>query len=76
MTRYELLKLNEGLIKLILSNSVNLKDVEYLQLYEQYVEMKAKHKVTYVVFHLADKYKITERAVYGIIKRFEKSMKM
>lgn len=71
MTRYELLKIHESLIKVLLENKVNLHDIEYLAIYEQFVEMKAKHKVSYVVCYLADKFSVTERTIYGIVSRFD-----
>lgn len=76
MTKYDILKLYEGPIRFILENNINIKDIEYLGLYEKYIEMKKKkHKVSYIVTYLGDTYSLTERAVYKIIDRMEKRIK-
>ena len=77
MTRYEIIKMNEQLFKLMKKNSIDIGDVQYLALFEEYKRMKAKkHKVSYIVCFLSDKYDITERGIYKIIKRFGERVKV
>ncbi len=77
MTKYDILKLYEGPIRIMIESGLNIKDVEHLALYEQYGEMKKKkHKVSYIVNYLGEKYNLTERAVYKIVDRMEKRIKL
>jgi len=77
MTRYEILKMNEQLFKLMRENGIETSDVQYIYLYEDYKRMKAKkHKVSYIVCFLSEKYEITERGIYKIIKRFGERIKV
>lgn len=77
MTRYEIIKMNEQLFKLMRKNSIDTGDVQYLALFEEYKRMKAKkHKVSYIVCFLSEKYDVTERGIYKIIKRFGERVKV
>lgn len=77
MTRYEIIKMNEQLFKLMKKNSIDIGDVQYLALFEEYKRMKAKkHKVSYIVCFLSDKFDVTERGIYKIIKRFGERVKV
>lgn len=50
MNRYELLKLNESLLKSLVRNRISPKEVTNIEIYELYREMLAKHhKITYIV---------------------------
>ena len=69
MTRFEFLTVNESLCRLMVDNSINPKEIEFLSLVKDYEQMRAKeHKVGYIVSYLADKYKVSERFVYKTIK--------
>lgn len=73
MTTFELLKSNENLLRLIVENRITLTDVAHLQIFAQYEKMKEEgHKVSYIMIHLADKYGMTDRGVYKVIKRLSK----
>ena len=77
MTRYEIIKMNEQLFKLMKKNSIDIGDVQYLALFEEYKKKKKKkHKVSYIVCFLSDKYDVTERGIYKIIKRFGERVKV
>ena len=46
-------------------------DYRYLELYADYKRMRGEgEKVTYIVSVLSGKYRVSERKVYSIIKRF------
>lgn len=71
MTRYEIIKMNEQLFRLLNDNGIDPKDLQYLPMVEEYRKMKSKkHKVNYIVCYLSEKYDITERGIYKIVKRF------
>ena len=73
MTLFEALKFNREPLEMLLKLGVKLNDVRYVDLYSEYTSMKGRgEKTTYVVSYLAHKYKICERKVYDITKRFKK----
>ncbi len=75
MNRYELLKLNESLLKSLVRNRISPKEVTNIEIYELYREMLAKHhKITYIVTHLGEVFGLKERAIYTMIRRFEQDV--
>lgn len=77
MTRYEIIKLNEQLFRLLNDNGIDTKDLNYLPMVEEFRKMKSKkHKVNYIVVYLSNKYGITERGIYKIVKRFGERVKV
>lgn len=76
MTRYELIQLNKSLLETMVENSIDIKDVKYLDLVAEFKDMKAKHhKVGYIVYHLSEKYQMSERGIYKLIDRMTKRVK-
>lgn len=50
---------------------VRLDDVRYVDLYADYTSMRRDEcKVSYIVAVLAERYGVSERKVYSILKRF------
>lgn len=75
MTNYELLIMNRSMVEVLLANHININDVQNLQIYEQFMEMKKQgHKVAYITVFLAHKYGMTDRGIYKIIKRLSRSV--
>lgn len=73
MTNYELLTMNRSMVEVLLANHININDVQNLQIFEQFMEMKQQgHKVSYITVFLADKYGMTDRGIYKIIKRLSR----
>lgn len=71
MTIYEIIAANQSLLKVLKENAVNATDVENLDLYREFKAMKKKqHKTVYCVAVLADKYGMSHRTVYNIVKHF------
>lgn len=63
------------MVEVLLANHININDVQNLQIYEQFMEMKKQgHKVTYITVFLAHKYGMTDRSIYKIIKRLSRSV--
>lgn len=68
----EILNLNKELLKIFRKVGIRLDDVQYIDLYNEYRELLSKgNKVSYIVAVLADRYGISEREVYSLIKRFQ-----
>ena len=68
----EILNLNKELLKNFRQAGIRIEDVEYIELYKEYQSLYNKgEKTTYIVSVLANKYDISERTVYDIIRRFK-----
>lgn len=73
MTVFELIQVYEGPMKLLVDANVNLSDVKYLAMYQEYLRMKKEgHKLTYIVVFLMDEYSVGQATVYRIIDKFSK----
>lgn len=77
MTRLDLVITNQSLLKTMVENSISPKDIEYIDMLQEYRKMRIKqHKVIYIVSYLAKKYEMTERSVYSIVKKMSGRVKM
>ena len=76
MKTIEVLKFNSELIKRLKIAGIRLEDEEFVDLYTDYT-MLLEHgeKVSYIVARLSDKYAVSERKVYMLIKRFQSDCK-
>lgn len=72
MTIFEVLKFNCELINRLRHIGIRLQDTDYIDLFTDYNKMVAQgNKVSYTVAYLASCYRISERKVYSLIKRFQ-----
>lgn len=68
MTIIEIINLNKDLLKTFQKVGI----IEYIDLFNEYRVMVANgEKVSYIVATLASKYRVSERKVYDLIKRFK-----
>ena len=55
---------------------IRLDDVQYIDLYSDYMNMyRHGEKVSYIVAVLSEKYAVSERKVYGLLKRYQSDCK-
>lgn len=67
----EVLKFNRELIKRLKIAGIRLEDEEFVDLYTDYTNLlKRGEKVSYIVALLSERYAVSERKVYMLIKRF------
>lgn len=72
MKIFEILNFNRELLNRLHDYGVRMEDTRYIDLYQEYSRMLSDgEKVSYIVISLADKYKVSERKVYSLIKRFQ-----
>ena len=72
----EILKFNRELINRLKNSGIRLEDAEYVDLYADYTTLlEHGEKVSYIVARLSKKYAVSERKVYGLIKRFQSDCK-
>lgn len=71
MTIFDILNFNRELLERLRRIGVKLEDTDYIDLFADFNNMVgAGNKVTYAVAVLADRYNVSERKIYSIIKRF------
>lgn len=67
----EILKLSQNLLNLLQNACIKIEHVRYIGLYDEYVGfIKKGFKKSWAVSFLAEKYEISVRQVYYILKRF------
>ncbi|WP_276910678.1 hypothetical protein [Hallella colorans] len=72
----EVLKFNRELIKRLKIAGIRLEDEEFVDLYTDYTNLlKRGAKVSYIVALLSERYAVSERKVYTLIKRFKSDCK-
>ena len=72
----EVLKFNRELIKRLKIAGIRLEDEEFVDLYTDYTNLlKRGEKVSYIVARLSERYAVSERKVYTLIKRFKSDCK-
>ena len=70
MTVYDIVSLNRELLKRLHKNGIKVDDYKWLDLHNDYLQMKAEnHKTSYVVAKLSSKYKVCERQVFKVVKK-------
>lgn len=75
MNCYELIKSNTSLLQILKNNQISVNDIDNLQIYEEFREMKRQnHKTVYCVYVLADKYHKSQRTIYNIIDHFRSNV--
>lgn len=75
MNCYELIKSNASLLQILKNNQISVNDIDNLQIYEEFREMKKQnHKTVYCVCVLADKYGKSQRTIYNIIDHFRSNV--
>jgi hypothetical protein len=77
MKLIEILNLNRKSLEILQKYCIKTSDVSYLQMYHEYESMmKDMLKKSYIIAHLSHKYRISERKVYYLIKKFERDCKI
>lgn len=67
----EALRMNKELLTKLKNAGIRMEDTEYISLYDDYERMNRKGwKMTYIVACLSDKFGVSERTVYYVIRKF------
>ena len=76
MTIYELLKFIGEPLERLTNAGIKAGDYKYIALYEDYRKARETgEKVGYIVAVLAERYGVSERTVYDVVKRFGQDCK-
>lgn len=77
MRQYDILKSAVSLLRIMVENGVDERDVLHLDMYEDYRRlMKEGHKKMYIVRYLCEQYGIGEATIYRVANRMEKKLKI
>ena len=77
MKVFEAIKLTESTLIALNNANVGTRDVEYIKLFEEFRDLQGDGlKVSYCVAFLAEKYHISIRKVYDLIRKFKSDCKM
>jgi hypothetical protein len=72
----ELLNFNRELLKRLQAAGIRLEDAYYIDLYADYARLLEQgEKVSYTVAVLSEKYSVSERKIYTLVKRFQSDCK-
>ena len=72
----EIINFNRELLKKLQEAGVRLEDVQYVELYSEYMYRTSQgEKVSYAVAVLSEKYSVSERTIYALVKRFRSDCK-
>lgn len=73
----ELLKIDQKVLELLQESCISTSDVRYVSLYEEYMDIvSCGGKKAYAVALLSERYGISERKVYYLIKKLSKDCKI
>jgi hypothetical protein len=77
MKVFEILNFNKEILNRIQNAGIRLDDFRYIDLYNEYKTMKIQgEKIIYIVTVLSDRYDVSERKVYDLVKRFNSNCKL
>ena len=77
MKNIEILKIGRNILDLLQQSCIRMDDVRYISLYDEYSSiMKKGVKKSYAVALLSEKYGISERKVYYLLKKFNADCKV
>lgn len=64
--------MNLSVLKIFVNNKIDLKDIDNIELFEEYIDMRNRgEKFQYVVHHLSEKYGCSPRSISGIAARMQ-----
>lgn len=73
----DILIFNRELLKNLQESGIRLEDCRYVDLYSDYINLLNQgEKVSYVVALMSEKYSVSERKVYALIKHFQSDCKL
>lgn len=77
MKQYDVLKMAESILRLLVANGVDAKDVAYLEMYADLKRLESEgHKKTYIVHYLQEQYNVPMATIYRVEKRMDREIKM
>ena len=71
MKKYELLKINKDLLKVMSNNGIKVIDASFIEVYDDFVEMRKTLKFSDTITELAEKYNKSERTISRMMVKLQ-----
>ena len=72
MKAHEVLLLAKPMLAVLFSAGISPKDVQYLDLYNEYTRLKSEgHKITYIETYLCEEFNIRKTKFYELIRSLD-----
>lgn len=77
MKNYEFIKAAQTILRVVRDNKINVGDVDYLQVYEDWVRFKAEgQKYDWIIYYFGQQYGVSAATISRIVKRMEKDVEL
>ena len=71
MKKYELLRINKGLLKVMSYNDIKVSDVSFIEIYDDFVDLRKELKFSATITELSIKYHKSERTISRMIAKLQ-----
>ena len=71
MKKYELIKINKDLLKVMSDNDIKVTDASFIEVYDDFVEMRKTLKFSVTITELAEKYNKSERTISRMMAKLQ-----
>ena len=74
MKKYELIKINKDLLKVMSDNDIKVSDVSFIEVYDDFVEKRKTLKFSAAIMELAEKYNKSERTISRMMAKLQEDL--
>lgn len=74
MKKYELLKINKDLLKVMSDNDIKVSDVSFIEIYDDFVEKRKTLKFSATIMELSEKYNKSERTISRMMAKLQEDL--
>ena len=74
MKKYELLRINKDLLKVMSDNDIKVTDVSFIEVYDDFVEKRKTLKFSATITELAEKYNKSERTISRMMAKLQEDL--
>lgn len=71
MKRIDLVKMNSSMLKIMAENDIKTTDVSYIEVYDDFIELRKSLKFSAVITELSEKYNKSERTISRMLSRLQ-----
>ena len=74
MKKKKLIKINKDLLKVMSDNDIKVSDVSFIEVYDDFVEMRKTLKFSVTITELAEKYNKSERTISRMMAKLQEDL--
>jgi len=71
MKRIELIKMNSSMLKIMAKNDIKTTNVSYIEVYDDFIELRKSLKFSAAITELSEKYNKSERTISRMLSRLQ-----